>query len=615
MTQTAVQTPLDKMRQSFPLAHEKSNGWWTHDDNPRFDFLETEDGTIRIHSHTGRTAETILSMGQPPLKLADLYPKGNFKPQYREKQFDLLTLAEYLKLDWQFLFNLGYRDGYTYKNRMGRRSVCVKIGGYYMPDGVEHSKVKVRLSTDGNVRFLWDQNTPGDPIPCGLHRLCDARRAGHLIIGEGESDFATMQFHGFPFLGISGADGHKSLDVSLLRDIPRIYIIEEPDQAKKNNETGQGFYTNLRTHLRDNGYTGEIFSIRFQLATGYKDPSNMHKSIVRFCQLEDEKRFTATVKEQFAAKMAKAINLAIPEGNTAIATQEDIQEVQRPPITENDLLQWIKELLAVESSVLSPAHKMTLMVIMLYSPIWNEKGEFWWKVDAAQLGIHAGMDKKTFLKNLAYLTKKIGLFEKRHVRIWSSPGESPVKKCRTELSIRPKRTAQTLYSYPSTYHLVDGAEERNHGGTRIPKPKCERCGKENLDIDEIHHCRDCNHIRIIHKVVEPEMEQEEEEENQVESTAEVLPLENTIKNTTADPNLGIITPIYNEPQVEIVTSEENTTADPIMGSSTVFKKERIPEWLEPGTREWDKQVARNGIKDMQYRRRAWLEQAQERRAS
>src|SRR5947199_4501512 len=107
MTQTAVKTPLDKMLQSFPKAYEKSNGWWTHDDNPRFDFREEENGTIRLKSWTGRDAPTILEMGDPPLKLADLYPKGNFKPQYRERQLDLLSLSEYLGLDWKFLYNQG----------------------------------------------------------------------------------------------------------------------------------------------------------------------------------------------------------------------------------------------------------------------------------------------------------------------------------------------------------------------------------------------------------------------------------------------------------------------------------------------------------------------------
>src|SRR5258708_578863 len=250
---------LNIMCASLRAAYEKPNGYWTQDDNPHFDFREEDDGHISIRSWTGRTAEQVLAMGTPALKLSDLYPKGgNYKPAYREHQLDLVSLSHYMLLPWKFLASLGYRDGHTYKNKQGRKTVCVKLGGYSDPDGTEHSKVKVRLSIDGKVRFLWDKNTPGEPIPCGLHRLKDdARRAGYSIFGEGESDAATMWFHGFPFLGIGGADAVKQLDVSLLHDIPRVYIIEEPDQALKNQETGQGFYTNMREHLRAGGRSEE----------------------------------------------------------------------------------------------------------------------------------------------------------------------------------------------------------------------------------------------------------------------------------------------------------------------------------------------------------------------
>lgn len=580
MTQTAVRTPLEKMCRSFPAAYEKSNGWWTHDDNPRFDFLETEDGTIRIYSHTGRTAENVLAMGNPSLKLADLYPKSSTrKPVYREKQFDLLTLSEYLKLDWRFLYAIGYRDGYPYKNKMGRRTVCVKLGGYCDPKGNEHSKVKVRLSIDGKVRFLWDKSTPGEPIPCGLHRLDEARRAGYLIMGEGESDAATMWFHGFPFLGIGGSDTVKQLDAALLQGIGRIYIIEEPDQAKKNSDTGQGFYASMRAHLRDNGYTGEIFSIRFKLACGYKDPSNLHKAIYRDCDQAEEAPHLAVVKAKFAAAMAKAIERAIPEGNTALATQEDVQPEPTPPMptNESEWRQWAKELCRVSTTVLSPAHKIVLLVILLYAPIWNEPGEFWWKVEADDLCDLAAMPKATFLKHLAYLTDKVGLFTKRHVHIWYTPEEvtRKRKKCTTDLYIQP--SAQKWLAYPSTYHIVEGAEERNHGGTRTPKPTCAACGSEHVDLYDATFCHDCKHLHYIPKQDAPERTDEHAPAEAVESTAELLPTEEekTLpKNTPATPNLHIPSPsisgyIY-DPQVALSSQpEENTPGNPKLGVAGV----------------------------------------------
>jgi hypothetical protein len=556
-------TPLNIMCTSFPLAYEKPNGYWTQDDNPHFDFREEEDGHISIHSWTGRTAEQVLAMGNPPLKLSDLYPKdGDYKPAYREKQFDLVTLAQYMKLPHRFLFREGYRDGYTYRNKNGRKTVCVKLGGFCDPDGNEHSKVKVRLSIDGKVRFLWDKNTPGEPIPCGLHRLDEARRAGYLIAGEGESDAATMWFHGFPFLGIGGADAVKQLDVALLHAIPRIYIIEEPDQAAKNQETGQGFYAALREHLRAGGYAGEIFSIRFKLATGYKDPSNLHKACFRACDLLDDRAFLAELKAQFTAAIEKAMDLAIPEGNTALATQEDVQDLQEPapahPATQDDRMQWFAELCAVSSDVLSPAHKIVLMVIILHSPIWNTTGEHWWQVDADLLAEQAAMPKKTFLKHLTYLTDKVELFTKRHVQVWYSPMDARKKACRTELYIQPAE--HTWLTYPSTYKVTDGTPERNHGGTRIPKPKCVQCGSEDLDIDEVQTCRNCNRIHIIHK---QEEQDQEEEQAPVESTAEVLPIEHEEENTpekySGKSNLGIIDSLsLHDTQVAPAPDEKST---------------------------------------------------------
>ncbi len=44
--------------------------------------------------------------------------------------------------------------------------------------------------------------------------------------------------------------------------------------------------------------------------------------------------------------------------------------------------------------------------------------------------------------------------------------------------------------------------------------------------------------------------------------------------------------------------------------SVIRKVERdvLPSWLRPGSYDWNKQVERNGIDEMQVRRQAWLEQ-------
>jgi hypothetical protein len=345
---TELKTPLDRMRAAFPAAYDRGNGWWAHDDNPRFDFQEDPKGNIRINPWTGRTVDDILSMGQIPLTRGHLYAKpGQWSAEQVRAKLDLPTMAEYMRLDWQFLLQEGFSGDYIYTNRNGKTTNCVKVGGYYTPDGKEHSKHRVRVSLHDKTRFLWDQNTPGEIIPCGLHYLDRARQAGYLFIGEGESDWATMTFHGIPFLGMPGAAYAKQLDVELVKDIPVIYIIEEPDQVSQLRRNGQGFYKSMRQHLREGGYQGDIHSIRFMEATGYKDPSDLHKAVYASCKEHAEGPFRQEVHRLFIDAIEKAIEQALPEGN----------DPRRIDFSKMSFEEFFKQVMAVPSSFLSPIQK------------------------------------------------------------------------------------------------------------------------------------------------------------------------------------------------------------------------------------------------------------------
>lgn len=497
-------TPLDKMLESFPGSRLKPDGKH-YEHNPgygtHFDFRVRDDGSIGMKIWSGADYKDVLAEGEPPLKPADLYPRsGNGKqvagkPYAREK-LDLQDLADFLKLDSSFLFNLGYRDGYSYTNKTsGIKSNGVKMGGYCLHDGTEHTRVKVRLSLSGKFRFVWDENTPGDIIPCGLHHITDAHQAGYLFIGEGETDAATMWFHKFPFLGIPGASAAKSLDVSLLHNVPRVYIILEPDQAKKNLESGQGFYKSVRAHLRENGYTGEIFAIDWKRATKCKDPSDLHKVIYTSMTLADGTVQKDKIRAQFASDVEHAMQTAIPEGVTSLTEYvEPDPEPEIFPRTNLDFRQWITELNSVPSSTLSGDHKIVLQTIMLHTQWWDPEQERWFKVDSAFLAKQAGLSAKTFLKCVAYLTDKMGLFVKKKDTIWYSEMHSPKgeKKCKKEMYIHP--APQARLAYPCTYHVIEDQPERNHGGKRTPGPKCVDCGSENIneDIYKAHYCRDCH---------------------------------------------------------------------------------------------------------------------------
>jgi hypothetical protein len=509
-----AQKPLDRMLAAFPDAYQKSNGWWAHDDNPRFDFLELPDGDIRIHSWTGRSADDILEMGRVKLTRAALYAKpGTSSAVQKRDKIDLPTLGEYMCLDWQFLMPEGYSDGYTYTSRDGRTTPCVKVGGYCTPDGREHTKHQVRLSLHGKTRFLWNQNTPGEIIPCGLHYLDRARAAGYLVIGEGGSDWATMTWHGIPFLGIPGADQAKCLDVELVKDIPVIYIIEEPDQAKKLRETGQGFYKNMRSHLRDHGYQGEIFSLRFMESTGYKDPSDLHKSIYAACKEQAESPFRQEVKKRFLAAIEQAIEQAIPEGNDSLFPVAKARDWSTITFEE-----FYSQVWAVTSEFLSPIQKGIVCYLFLYMRD-TQPDELGWRIDAKKMAPAVGLRGKkgvsTFLSHLSYLHQKMGILGKEHRAIKEymndedSEGAEQVRYKGTELYIQSKPSFYT----PRGYSVVT-QDQHKPGGPRVAVDECEYCGSRHLKHYAVQ-CVDCGHVMY------PAIENEEQvvsEQVVVEST-------------------------------------------------------------------------------------------------
>src|SRR2546423_11911508 len=139
---------MQKIIAAFPQAKEKSNGWWGNPDNPRFDFRENDNGSISIHSWTGRSKEEILRMGG--LTASDIRTNG-YKTTHIRASLGLVDLAQAKLIHWNFLANLGLQDGYHYQGRN-----CVKIP-YYNADGSQHTKIKVRKAISGGHEHSWDE--------------------------------------------------------------------------------------------------------------------------------------------------------------------------------------------------------------------------------------------------------------------------------------------------------------------------------------------------------------------------------------------------------------------------------------------------------------------------
>jgi len=205
------------------------------------------------------------------------------------------------------LENFGLQSGYRYRGRN-----YVKVA-YFNADGTQHTKIRIRKAVSGDYKHCWDEDTPGDIIPYGLHKLDMAREAGYGLIGEGESDGWACWYKKIPYLGIPGVDMQKTLkhvDVSMLP--PKIYILLEPDQKQKQLDNGQSFYKNIHQGLRKNGYAGEIFCIDFKKATGHKDPSALH--IALWKERKDE---------QFKEIIHQAMEQAIPANDDESESQVD----------------------------------------------------------------------------------------------------------------------------------------------------------------------------------------------------------------------------------------------------------------------------------------------------
>lgn len=189
---------------------------------------------------------------QKLLKIAGIEPKKSAK---KPKKDYLKEYSEQKKLPLDFLEALGMKNaniGITipYLDETGRV--------------VATKKRRVSQSSKG-PRFTW--NKGAKLLPYGLWRLNEIRNAGYCILVEGESDSQTLWLHNFQCLGIPGAGAFKNEWVDYIREVPKIYIHQEP------GEGGETFLKQICGKLLDEGYRGKAYVIH---TPGAKDPSDLH---------------------------------------------------------------------------------------------------------------------------------------------------------------------------------------------------------------------------------------------------------------------------------------------------------------------------------------------------
>jgi hypothetical protein len=217
------------------------------------------------------------------------------------------TLKEYSeekKLPEGFLRGLGLKE-ITYSEKP-----AIRIP--YPDEEGQEVAVRFRVSLDSSEKFRWRS---GDkPRPYGLRLLEKARKAGYVVLVEGESDCHTLWCHEIPALGVPGASNWRDEWASYLEGIEKVYVVIEPDQG---GDT-----------LREKLSSCEAIRERFYLLelSEHKDPSALH--------LSDPERF----RERFEAAMENAEPWIELERAEAEAAAREARERCQELAEESDIL-------------------------------------------------------------------------------------------------------------------------------------------------------------------------------------------------------------------------------------------------------------------------------------
>jgi len=248
------------------------------------------------------------------LTIADLFPDGTTTTERASLNgahyatLTLLDLALEKQLPWQFLFHLGV---------MEHPSGGLNIP-YYLPDGTPAPRSRIRTALIARQGSRWNKRE-GKIVPYGLERLGDARKAGELVLVEGESDCWTLWYQGFPALGLPGAEMAGIVEESMLAGIDRLYILQEPDSG------GTTFVSHLAKRLAEWRWAGRAFVVRL---TGAKDPNELYK--------QDRKGFRAT----FQQALEQAEPLCVHQTQPTSVTPSPMSENKPTIFNLRELLSW-----------------------------------------------------------------------------------------------------------------------------------------------------------------------------------------------------------------------------------------------------------------------------------
>lgn len=236
----------------------------------------------RIVEAIGLTVEDLFPDASPQARGGQTAPPMTRRDDTRRSPLITVDLAWDKRLPWQFLFQLGVMD---------HPGGGVQIP-YHLPDGTLAPRHRIRTALVAREGSRWSKGE-GNIVPYGLERLEEARKAGYLVIVEGESDCWTLWCHHFPALGLPGAALVTTLEADYLAGIDTVYIIQEPDAA------GARFVKGIQRRLAAGKWAGNAYVVTL---AGAKDPNELHQ--------QDSKGFKAA----FQQALEQAEPLVMPQG-------------------------------------------------------------------------------------------------------------------------------------------------------------------------------------------------------------------------------------------------------------------------------------------------------------
>lgn len=294
----AIPTP-DVVRAFFPHVELKRDGGgrkkalcpFHAEDTPSFTVFEDGWKCFGCGAH-GSNIDLLLKAGlaSSPLEAAKMIA-DKFGIEVKEEKSRTrkpLTLPEYashVNLSEDFLVK-------TFHLRETSKGLEMP----YLNEAREEVATRLRTRLKAREGSLWPKGTT--PTLYGLWGLERIKKAGNVLLVEGESDTQVCWFNQTPALGIPGAQAFKKEWASLLLPFSLIAIIQEPGVA------GEKFVKSITGALKEASYQGQVKAV----SLSEKDPRDLW--------LKHGERF----KEEMEAAItgARVVDLAAIQGESAV---------------------------------------------------------------------------------------------------------------------------------------------------------------------------------------------------------------------------------------------------------------------------------------------------------